>query len=277
MFLPNEPIICQDEAVIRAQLTKSCIRLMTCVFFYLLLTPDEILSFGFVFQPLRTTLDDGHGSAGPIRRFRNKTVADSPSKPSVDFRFPSINASPAGSSQVWEGFSPAVKKNLEPAGTSKSSIFQSVENKLASSKTSVPIVHPHSSQMAKTILDLLERNPPTPKDKSAELKLAALWKKSDSSTVSSAIPNQPSSSLYLGGLDSSRVTDRGDKMGPAQRNEARATTFFRTPQETKNHADGTASDSNLKGNNEGPLRNTLASPFQNQHEVCLSSLSIASL
>lgn len=51
----------------------------------------------------------------------------------------------------------------------------------------VPTVHMHSSLMAKKILDHIDRNIPTPKEKFAELKQAQKWKNSESSTEFSTI------------------------------------------------------------------------------------------
>jgi hypothetical protein len=234
-------------------------------------------------------LDDGRRSTGPIRRIRHKAVAESPSRRSVSFHSSSFSPLPAGGSNVFKGFSPAVMKNLEPGGTSSSSIFQSLENKPASAEVSVPTVHPHSSQMARTILEHLERNPPTPKQKSAELKLATSWKKPQSSTVPTDMPKDQSSSLHLGGFDSCRNTDQGEKKNSAQWNEGRVNTFFKAPRqenikETKDSVNGTTSASNVKdgsmvmvfSDNVGPsedFRNTLFSQIKGRHEVFLISLN----
>ncbi|KAK2645916.1 hypothetical protein Ddye_021111 [Dipteronia dyeriana] len=233
-------------------------------------------------QTRRKTLDEGRGSAGPIRRIRHKAVAESPSRLSVNFRSSSNSPLLAGGSSVFEGFLPAVKKNLEPGGTSSSSIFQSLENKPASVEVSAPTVHPHSSQMARTILEHLERNPPTPKQKSAELKLATSWKKTQSSTVPTDMPKDQSNSLHLGGFDSCRNKDQGENKNSAQWNDGRANTFFKAPRqenikETKDSVNGTTSASNVKdgslvmvlGDNVGPsedFRNTLFSQIKSQQE-----------
>lgn len=49
------------------------------------------------------------------------------------------------------------------------------------SEVGTPTVPPHSSQIARTILDHLERTQPTPNNKSAELKLATSWRYPQSS------------------------------------------------------------------------------------------------
>jgi len=56
---------------------------------------------------------------------------------------------------------------------------------------SVPTVHMHTSLMAKKILEHIDRNIPTPKEKSAELKLATKWKNAESSdnTSTSIVDN----------------------------------------------------------------------------------------
>ncbi|XWS27018.1 hypothetical protein CRYUN_Cryun26dG0079800 [Craigia yunnanensis] len=168
-------------------------------------------------------VDDGHGSVGPIRRIRHKGTAETPSRASV-YSHSSLNGPfPVGNSNLSEGILPSIKKNLEQGGTSSSSIFQSVDSK-RSSEMGIPPVHPHSSQMARTILEHLERNVATPTEKSNELKIATSWKRSLSSDANAAISKGHNSLPYLG-LDSSKSKDQINNRSPAQWNEDRGNSF----------------------------------------------------
>lgn len=184
----------------------------------------------------RNALDNGQGSAGPIRRTRHKAAVESPARGSVKFHSSVDGLSPVGHSHFSEF--PAVKKNLGLGGTSGSSIFQLADRKPLSSEVGVPPVHPHSSQMARTILEHLERNLPTPKDKSAELGLATSRKKIQSS-VSTSVASEQNIFLNFGGCDSRKKGDEGDNKNSAQVNEARVNSFKVTsPENTKVSKDG---------------------------------------
>ncbi|XVE54437.1 hypothetical protein DITRI_Ditri03aG0081300 [Diplodiscus trichospermus] len=132
-------------------------------------------------------VDDGHGSVGPIHRIRR--------------------------------ILPSIKKNLEQGSTSSSSVFQSVDSN-RSSETGIPPVHPHSSQIARKILEHLERNLATPTEKSNELKIPTSWKRPQSSDANAAI-SKGYNSLPYSGLDSSKSKDQINNRGPAQWNEDR--------------------------------------------------------
>lgn len=184
----------------------------------------------------RNALDNGRGSAGPIRRTRHKAAVESPARGSVKFHSSVDGLSPVGHSHFSEF--PAVKKNLGLGGTSGSSIFQLADRKPLNSEVGVPPVHPHSSQMARTILEHLERNLPTPKDKSAELGLATSRKKIQSS-VSASVVSEQNIFLNFGGCDSRKKGDEGDNKNSAQVNEARVNSFKVTsPENTKVSKDG---------------------------------------
>lgn len=61
----------------------------------------------------------------------------------------------------------------------------------------VPTVHRHTSLMAKKILEHIDRNVPTPKEKSAELKLATQWKNPDSVNISTTLSNEDNGLVKL--------------------------------------------------------------------------------
>ncbi|XP_028237497.1 nuclear pore complex protein NUP1-like isoform X2 [Glycine soja] len=121
--------------------------------------------------------ESGYGSVGPIRRTRHKVGAQLSSR---RVAYSSVYGPlQRESSGVIEGFTP-VEKRTEPVGTS-------CTHKPLGLEVSVPTVHMHSSLMAMKILDHIDRNIPTPKEKSAELKLATKWKNPESSIDFSTI------------------------------------------------------------------------------------------
>ncbi|XP_015579678.2 nuclear pore complex protein NUP1 isoform X2 [Ricinus communis] len=178
-------------------------------------------SFGKL-NPRGKTLNDGHGSVGPIRRIRHKGVAETPSRGSAYFHSP-LNGGQVENFSVSEGLFSAPWTNLENRVTNSSAKVQSIGSKAQSSEVSVliskpqcsevsvPTVPAHSSQVAKKILEHLERNPPTPKDKSAELRLATSWKKPESSDVATFMPKKLNRLTRFGGLNSAEKTFEVDK------------------------------------------------------------------
>ncbi|KAK7411134.1 hypothetical protein VNO78_02565 [Psophocarpus tetragonolobus] len=129
--------------------------------------------------------ESGYGSVGPIRRTRHKVGAQYSSRKPA---YSSLNGnSQREGSCVIGGFTP-VTKSMEPVGSScthKSLVFEA----------SVPTVHMHSTLMAKKILDHIDRTIPTPKEKSAELKMATKWKNPESSIDFSTISSNEDNGL----------------------------------------------------------------------------------
>ncbi|KAA3476910.1 Triosephosphate isomerase [Gossypium australe] len=163
------------------------------------------------------TVDKGYGSVGPIRRIRHKGTAEIPSRGSI-YSHSSLNDPfPVGNSNVSKGQFSSIKKNLEQGGASSSSDIQSVDGN-RSSEMGIPPVHPHSSQMARTILEHLERTLVTPKKKSEELKIATSWKKSQSSDVNASVSAEHNDLPNLG-LDSSKSRDKLNNRSSAPWND----------------------------------------------------------
>ncbi|XP_056162393.1 nuclear pore complex protein NUP1-like isoform X2 [Syzygium oleosum] len=173
-------------------------------------------------------LHGDHGSIGPIRSSRQKFVTGSAQKfssfPSlvgssqretIDFRLPSL---------------PAFNKNMEAGGTSSSSKSQSLENKSLDFEVGVPTVPTHSSQMARKILEHLDRSLPSPKDKAVELKEASLRKKSESSDVAHSMSSSGNLS-YLSASVKYGKADKTNQMNAALPNGGTGTSFFRVPAE----------------------------------------------
>lgn len=119
---------------------------------------------------------DGYGSVGPIRRIRNKFASEVRPRGSV-FRssstgFPSLNATPTD----FGVFS--TSRDLEPGEISGASKKWSGDYVPIPSDKVVSNSHLSSSQAARKMLEHLDRNKPTPKEKETELKMVKSWRKS---------------------------------------------------------------------------------------------------
>ncbi|XP_020207716.1 nuclear pore complex protein NUP1 isoform X1 [Cajanus cajan] len=131
--------------------------------------------------------ESGNGSVGPIRRTRHKVGAQSSSRRPT---YSSLNRPTLGESSDVDVFTP-VAKSTKPVETS-------CTHKPRGFEVGVPTVHMHTSLMAKKILDHIDRNIPTPKEKSAELKLATKWKNPESSSgFSTILSNEDNGLLKL--------------------------------------------------------------------------------
>lgn len=130
---------------------------------------------------------DAYGSVGPIRRTRHKYVSESPSQFSVSLM------------------------------NSQNDSFH-VDNSSSSKEFEVGVstVPPQSTQIARKILEHLDRKVSTPAEKSLELKLATAWRKS----ISSDSKHGDSE------LDSSKMLEFRDQMLSTQRNEDRGNSVF---------------------------------------------------
>ncbi|OIS96731.1 PREDICTED: nuclear pore complex protein NUP1 [Nicotiana attenuata] len=153
-----------------------------------------------------------YGSAGPIRRIRNKFGSESRPQRSI-FLNPRNASSPLGKIGASEVFSPASRKNLEvgqPSGVEKD---QSVEHRAGRSEEAMPL-----NETVRKILEQLDRHKPTPAEKEAELKLASEWKKYPRNEISDSTPNGKTKSSHFGeygmrrnnGLAASRLSKDGD-------------------------------------------------------------------
>ncbi|KOM40050.1 hypothetical protein LR48_Vigan04g024800 [Vigna angularis] len=129
--------------------------------------------------------ESGYGSVGPIRRTRHRVGAQSSSRKPV---YSSLNGPSHRESSGVDSFTP-VAKSIETVGTGST-------HKPLVFPVGVPTVHMHSSLMAKKILNHIDRNIPTPKEKFAELKQAAKWRNSESSTEFSTIYSNEDNVLH---------------------------------------------------------------------------------
>nr|KJB64742.1 hypothetical protein B456_010G063000 [Gossypium raimondii]KJB64744.1 hypothetical protein B456_010G063000 [Gossypium raimondii] len=203
-------------------------------------------------------VDKGYGSVGPIRRICHKGSAEIPSRGSI-YSHSSLNDPfPVGNSNVSKSQFSSIKKNLEQGGAISSSDIQSVDGN-RSSEMGIPPVHPHSSQMARTILEHLERTLVTPKKKSEELKIATSWKKSQSSDVNAAVSAEHNDLPNLG-LDSSKSRDKLNNRSSAPWNDnpisvASPESTIEAKNVTKTSASNLKVDSTVTmlGNNAGSL------------------------
>lgn len=171
-------------------------------------------------------MDGGYGSSvGPIRRTRHKVATQTPPRGSPYVHSSSIGTPQVENSHIRKEFLPAGRKNFELGGLSGNSPFQSIDRKPSSPQVGV---HPQSSQIARTILEHINRNSPTPKDKSEELKLAIAWKKPPTSDIPSLNQNGDDSSL-LGGSSSRKVIINDNQKKPALENADKWNSLFKVP------------------------------------------------
>ncbi|KAK4391583.1 hypothetical protein Sango_1936100 [Sesamum angolense] len=155
---------------------------------------------------LRDETNDGHGSVGPIRRIRNKFASEVRPRGSI-FLSSSKDIPPkTATPKVLGGFLPSTDKNLEPGETSGASKHWSGDDVSGSSDRAIsnPI---SSSQAVRKILEHLDRNKPTPKEKEAELKLATSWRRSSPSVPSDTIREENISSVHVRDHASLKHTD----------------------------------------------------------------------
>ncbi|XP_021899199.1 nuclear pore complex protein NUP1 [Carica papaya] len=183
-----------------------------------------------LFSSRKKEVDNEHGSVGPIRRIQHRVVAETPSKESIYFRSPLNVSSQLENSSVSKSIFPAVEKNLELGGTIGVSISESEEGKRKCSAVGNQTVHPHSSQMARTILDHLERNLPTPKDKAAELKLVTSWRKSQCSDVADVMANEQNNLPCGESFDFKKYINQAEQKNSAQFVEDRGNSSIKVPQ-----------------------------------------------
>ncbi|XP_022752177.1 uncharacterized protein LOC111300833 [Durio zibethinus] len=156
---------------------------------YLQICGKTFFLFGKLNVPLsRTSVSETHLAS----EIRHKATSETPFGESI-YSHSSLNGSfLVGNSNLSGGLLPSIKKNLEQGGNSRSSVFHSVDSN-RSSEMGIPPVHPHSSQVARKILDHLQRN------------------------GHNSLP-------YLG-FDSSKSKDQINNGSPAQWNEDRENSF----------------------------------------------------
>ncbi|CAK7345476.1 unnamed protein product [Dovyalis caffra] len=221
---------------------------------------------------------DGQGSVGPIRknRIRHKVVAETPSRGSAD-RHSILNSPQVENLNAFEGLCSSVKKSTEKGETSSPSEFLLADSKPQSSEN-VPTVPPYSRQMAQKILEHLDRNLPTPKEKSAELRLATSWKKLHSSSKNNNLTN-------LGGLYSASKSDLADKTNSVQGTEDRGNVLFKSAPQGVSIQANDAAKSNTSASDMKAVPNAAASEllsFQKKppthstgNKPVLSSISVS--
>ncbi|CAN8300785.1 unnamed protein product [Cochlearia groenlandica] len=128
-------------------------------------SPSQSVQTGY--GQLNLTKEKDVGTFGPNRRSRHSGMMSPYSRPMRGTSRFQISAT-AKSSEAGES------SNLYKSETTAYGKYKGLE-------VGTPTVPTHSSQIAKTILDNLQRTQPTPKDKSAELKLSTSWRYPQSS------------------------------------------------------------------------------------------------
>lgn len=138
-------------------------------------------------QSMNNMTEGGYGSGGPVRRTRNKYTSATPSREST--LFSTAQRSPL----ARESFVDLTPKKFFEPGSSSTAVFNSLNSKEKSPEAGVQSVHPHSSRVARHILEQLDR-PVTVKQKSNEMKLATSWKDSAVAALATPVQNISSSS-----------------------------------------------------------------------------------
>ncbi|KAG8367422.1 hypothetical protein BUALT_Bualt16G0070200 [Buddleja alternifolia] len=156
---------------------------------------------------LRGDTVDGYASVGPIRRIRNKFASEVRPRGSIFPSSPKDVPLKTLKPKVFGGYLSGTEKNLEPGETSGASKYWSGDNESGFSDRGIPNPNSSSSQAVRKILEHLDRNKPTPKEKEAEMKLATAWRGSSPSEISDSIREENTSSLHGGKHDSEKNTD----------------------------------------------------------------------
>ncbi|KAL5547828.1 hypothetical protein UlMin_003059 [Ulmus minor] len=207
------------------------------------------------------TLDDSYGSVGPIRRSRHKLVTQTTPRGSGFYGSSSVGPSKLENSNFSRSFLSTTKKNSEL----NSFQSQSVDRNHRSFEVGVPTVHPQSSQIARTILEHIDRHPPTPKDKSEELKLAITGKRPVSSGPSGDPHGHDDGLLHAKAFNSQKIVNLDERKKSSQDiNVDKGNSLFMVPsRENAGKAIDTVSNSRFDVH----LSNGGVSQFKSSHEV----------
>ncbi|KAJ4959262.1 hypothetical protein NE237_026373 [Protea cynaroides] len=176
-------------------------------------------------KPKADILDDVLGSVGS--RIRQKVVSTTPSRVAG-------SPHPSRSRPLWtedsdasKTFESTFKRNLDPgASSSANSAFQNDDSKATGFNVGVTTVHPLSCELAKKILEHLDRTVPTPKEKSAEIKLAMAWKKPPSCEFTTGRPIEQFGRRHVEDSYSQKSSNLLGENLSAQGNEDRGISFL---------------------------------------------------
>ncbi|GFQ02786.1 hypothetical protein PHJA_002422500 [Phtheirospermum japonicum] len=142
----------------------------------------------------RGDIFDVYGSAGSFRRVRNKFSPEV--RPRGSIFGPPKDKPLKMVKPAFGGFLPSTEKTLELGETSGASTYWSGDNVSGSSDRGIPNPNLSSTEAVKKILEHLDRNKPTPKEKEDELKLATAWRKS-SPVATDATHDKKISSMHV--------------------------------------------------------------------------------
>lgn len=183
-----------------------------------------------------------------------------------------------------KGFLPSTEKKLEHGETSNVSKYSPEEPLVGGSESEFQnLNHSSSSEAVRKILEHLDRNKPTPKEKAAELKFATAWRKTPDEMASDTVPKGNISSLQFGELGSHKNASFVSQKIPKLNNDSSNANFPVQFQEkggdevngdanenTKASSTGVLYPSMIPGANEMPtfgLKKTFDPQFKNLHEV----------
>ncbi|XP_057968436.1 nuclear pore complex protein NUP1 [Malania oleifera] len=217
-------------------------------------------------------LNESYGSGGPIRRIGHKFVSET-HRGSVSFHSTQNGPPQVGYSTASEEFLPAIKNQLDFGATRSTSKIQSVDGAPDSLEGGVATVHPQSSQLARRILEHIDRNIPTPKEKLAELSLATRWRKPPSSEITTLVPEECNTSMQLGASDSYKNTGQVDPKFSAKGNKDRGNSLSKIHERSSASSGEVLRDADTAcWGNAGPsldFKETGDSQFNSSNEVTL--------
>ncbi|KAL9224452.1 hypothetical protein vseg_000481 [Gypsophila vaccaria] len=150
-------------------------------------------------KSISSTAQDSYGSGGPMRRTRNKFTPAAPARESPLGR--SIHRSPFAKQFNADNM---IKSKFEHGGLVTTTTFEPSKSKGQGSEVSTPNVHPHSSKLARQILEHIDR-PVTLKEKSKELKLATSSK--NSPAAASTLPVEEINNPGTAGVGARKSVD----------------------------------------------------------------------
>ncbi|KAL3825099.1 hypothetical protein ACJIZ3_021128 [Penstemon smallii] len=148
---------------------------------------------------------DGYGSVGPIRRIRSRFASEVRPRGSIFLNSPKDVPSKMAKPNIFGGFLHSTEKNLEPGETSGASKNWSVDNVSGSPVGGSRDPNSTASQAVKKILEHLDRNKPTPKEKEAELKLGTSWRNPSASGAGDTVREENINAQLLSSRKSTGV------------------------------------------------------------------------
>lgn len=151
---------------------------------------------------------DGYGSVGPIRSKRHIKVSHTP------FKGSSLLAPPSAHKRIADPGSLAVFKSGDTGSSKKNSQFQQTLNNPGNHMSGMQSPHQHSSQIARRILDHIDKKVPTLREKTEEIRIASLRQKASTAKLTTSLSENVNSALSNGSTSQSSGLDSQKLLAP---------------------------------------------------------------